>query len=132
MKRLSGKDYDETLKIMRRWPDPYRALMAKVVHHVSWQFAEIERLDKRLRELEQIGLAEDKSKSYVATPKVTPPYESHVKKNVKWPIYKRLSYLSHHLGWESLEVNQILKWNSLSIADAKELVRDYELSLDKA
>lgn len=133
--RLSPKDFEELLKIMRMWPDPYRSNVAKLIHHISWQMDEIKRLDDRLRSLEQVGLEEEIKKVKATFPgaqevKQEDPPKQYYKKTPpeKWPLSKRLRFYKStgdKKAWDST-----LKWNNLTEEKALVMVQ-LDITSDK-
>lgn len=125
--RISSKDYEDLLKLMRRWPQPYVAIAAKLIGHIAWQFEENKRLDNRLKKLEQEGLLDSLKKPQATTTQITtpplpiPPPKSTVE-NDKWPLAKRLAYYRDNEDNEAWE--KALKWNKLSGNEAMEMIKD--------
>lgn len=129
MKRLSSKDYEATLAVMRRWPDPYRSTMALIVHHLQWQANEIRKLEEEVRHFRQQSFLEEK-KQLEATKAKPAPVGLLKEELEKWPLYKRLKFIFDTDGKDSTSWNQALKWNYITDEQALDLIRDYELSLD--
>lgn len=127
--RLSSKDYDELLKIMRRWPQPYVGIVAKLIGHLSWQFDEIKRLKERLDKLEQPELLNEEQKLLQAFPgsqikKESDPLPTtrESRQLEKYPLPKRLRWYqlnNDKEGWA-----QTLKWNNLTEDHALEMIKD--------
>ena len=121
-KRLSSKEYDDLLKIMRRWPEPYLGIMAKIIWHLIWQTDEIKRLDASLKKLQQSAFDDPPA----VKPKApTPDYTPHVKDTAKWPLSKRLKHIADTEGRDSDSWKQSLKWNALREEDATKLIDSY-------
>jgi len=125
-KRLSSKEYQELLQIMRRWPDPYRKEAAKLVHHIAFQFTDIKKLEEEVRYLRQKSFEYDKTK--LVEKKVTESVPKSPIHMEKWPLGRRLADIKSRNA--KPEWDRTLKWNKLSENDANRLISEYENKVD--
>lgn len=127
--RLSSKNYDELLKTMRRWPQPYLGIVAKLISHLGWQFNEIKRLDDRLKKLEQTGLMEETKQPEMIELKISGDYLQLQRTLPGWKEPKlistpaeRIKYIHDTYGPESKEWLRMLKVKGLKADDALKLM----------
>lgn len=123
-KRLSKKDLDSVLQVMRRWPDMQRVEVAKLVFHCEWQRQEIERLENELYELKQKDFFrnQDKINESINDPRPSP----EVAPKVFSPLRERLYKMACEGQKGSDLWNLTLKWNRLTEAKALSLVEEYK------
>lgn len=119
--RLPSKEYEELLAIMRRWPDPYRAMIAKIIHHVAWQFEQIKKLEEELRHFKQQAFFEEK-KLVQARSKIIPPVPQ---KTEKYPLAKRLKIMIETNATDSKEWGLALKMNQITHETALKMGSEY-------
>lgn len=124
--RISSKDYDELLKIMRKWPDPYRGMVAKLVNHIGWMFDENKRLDDRLKKLEQTGLADEAASAMSHFPGSKVLAKNEAPKpaaKVFLTTAQILKGIAEISGTDSPEWRRALKYKALSHDDAIKLIK---------
>lgn len=124
--RILNKDYEELLKTLRRWPQPYLGLVAKLIGHISYQFSEIQRLDARLKTLEQTGLMEAE-KVMAAFPgasvmKPTDPMPRTKQPKLVTTPAERIKYIFDEFGADSKEWMRMLKVKALRHEEAIKLI----------
>lgn len=107
---------------MRRWVEPYRSLAAKLIHHIAWQLSEIDRLNSRLKLLEQTGLELEAAKPHVPyKPKpMPPPIVKPADERMSLP--QRLAKMNRDGERGSESWIRTLKWNRINEKEADELI----------
>lgn len=126
--RISSKDYEELLKTMRRWPQPYLGIVAKLVGHLGWQFDEITRLKERLDKLEQPELLNEEQrltqgfvgsvikKQHDTKPSTAKPPKTYTTEP------ERIAYIHTTFGIDSKEWKTMLKLKRISHEQALKLI----------
>jgi hypothetical protein len=124
-KRLIKKELDDLIDTMRRWVDPYKGGVHRLLRHIEWQKKEIAILEREVHDLRQQAFIK---KSDEISQRPPPPPIPIINKPEKWPLNKRLWDLKRRgmVGTEEWAVN--LKWNQLDNDLALRMIEEYEVS----
>lgn len=113
-KRLSKKEYDGVLRIMRQWPSHLRDVAAKLVWHIQ----DIEKENADLKRKIDKHLAPTFFEK--PEPMKSPQYREYLAapQNEREPLYVRLKKMIDAGETHTTEWNLTLKWNSLTTEEA--------------
>ena len=129
--RISSKDYEELLKLMRCWPEPYRSKIAPLIWNTTYMFNEIERLKARLDKLEQPELLNEVQRltqAFVGSREMKPndPMPKTKVEKVYVSVAERLRFIKDTNGIDSPEWKRMLKYKGLINEHALKLIEAVE------